>query len=352
MTTPDHVRTATPEHLLAVGARVFEFHGAPSAAARTVATSLVQASLMGHDSHGILRVARYVEKIVQGALNPAAVPQVQRQFGATAVVDGGRGFGQVTAAFGADRAIQLAHAHGIGAVALARTNHVGRLGEYVERISGAGHIGLAFASGAGPGGSVAPYGGRERIFGTNPIAWALPVPDGRGPLVADFSTSLIPEGKIALAHAQGQFLPPGAVLDREGHATTDAQAFYAGGALLPFGGHKGSSLMLLIEVMASLLAGSVPSSSSEYRPGNPTLLLAWSIDAFTERDEYLRHTAALLDRIESSRPAEGFTRVVVPNALELETERQRRVTGIPIPEPVWDELETLSRDAGARLTAS
>jgi LDH2 family malate/lactate/ureidoglycolate dehydrogenase len=350
MTTPDDVRTATPEHLLEVGARVFQFHGAPPAPARTVATSLVQASLMGHDSHGILRIARYLEKIAQGTLIPTAIPQIQRQMGATAVVDGGLGFGQVTAVFGADLAIQLAQTHGIGAVALARTNHVGRLGEYVERISAAGYIGLAFASGAGAGGSVAPYGGTERIFGTNPLAWALPVPEGCGPLVADFSTAMIPEGKVALAHAQGRFLPPGAALDCEGRATIDPQAFYAGGALLPFGGHKGSSLMVLIEVMASLLAGSVPSSSPEYRPGNPTLLLALSIDAFTERSEYLRHTAALLERIESSRPAEGFQRVLVPNALELETERQRRVMGIPIPDSLWDELEALAREAGTRLT--
>ena len=343
------MRTFSPEWLEDVGTRIFESRGAPTTAARTVAASLVTASLMGHDSHGVMRIARYVDKIVQGTLDPAAAPEVSRRLGATAVVDGGRGFGQVAAQYGTRLAIELARTHGIGAVALARTNHVGRLGAYAERISAAGQIGLIFASGAGPGGSVAPYGGSERMFGTNPLAWSLPVPEGRGPLVADFSTSMIPEGKIAVAQARGESLPPGAVIDREGRATTDADAFYDGGALLPFGGHKGSSLVLLIELMASLLAGSVPSSSSEYRPGNPTLILALSVEAFIPRDDYVRHTADLLQRIESSPPAEGFDRVRVPNALELETLQQRRVTGIPLHEPVWTELAGLARAAGLPL---
>jgi uncharacterized oxidoreductase len=219
-----HLTPASTLHQL--GRAIFERHGAPADIAEAVAASLVESSLLGHDSHGVLRIGRYVEKIRARSLRPDARPTLLRQHGATAVVDGQHGFGQTTARFGAATAIDLARQHGIAAVALAHTNHVGRLGEYTEKIAGAGFIALALASGAGPGGSVTAHGGCERLFGTNPLAWALPVPAGRGPLIADFSTSAIPEGKVALAQAKGEKLPLGAVIDRDGQATVDPAAYY------------------------------------------------------------------------------------------------------------------------------
>ena len=328
--------------LTALATGIFVRFGAPPSTAEVVAASLVESSLLGHDSHGILRIARYVDKIREGTLDPAALPRVLRRLGGSAVVDGGRGFGQTTGRFSADLAVELAREHGVAAVSLANTNHVGRLGEYVERISAAGLAAIGFASGAGPGGAVAIHGGSERLFGTNPLAWSLPVSPGRGPLVADFSTAAIPEGKVAMARARGEPLPPGAVIDREGGATTDPAAFYAGGALLPFGGHKGSSLVLFIELAANLLAGSVPASSRDYRPGNPTLLLALSVDAFCPREDYLRYTDELLSRIERSRPAAGVSAVALPHAIELRTAEERRRSGIPVPDEIWRELRQLA----------
>lgn len=341
MTEPNLTPAPT---LLALARSIFERHGTPTDIAQSVASSLVESSLLGHDSHGVLRVGRYVEKIRARTLQPAARPELSRRQGATATIDGRHGFGQTAARYGAETAIKLATEHGVAAVALANTNHVGRLGEYTEQIAAAGLVALAFASGAGPGGAVTAHGGCERLFGTNPLAWALPVPAGRGPLVADFSTSAIPEGKVGMAQAKGEALPPGAVIDRQGNATLDPAAFYAGGALLPFGGHKGSSLVLFIELVANLLASSVPASSRDYRPGNPTLLIALSVDAFGPREEFLRYTEELLARVETSRPAAGGS-VRLPHAIELETARQRRLTGIPIPDPLWRELQTLATES-------
>ncbi len=337
--------TARAEDLQRLAAAVFVAYGAFSEAADTVAHALVRASLCGHDSHGILRIGRYVDKIRQRTLDPAARPSIVHQCGAVAVVDGGLGFGQVSAQFGTDLVIELAYLHGIAAVSLSRTQHIGRLGDYAERISAAGFIALIFASGAGLGGSVTAHGGRERIFGTNPLAWGLPVPAGRAPLVADFSTSAIPEGKIGMAQARGKRLPAGAVIDRKGQPSTDPAAFHDGGALLPFGGHKGASLVLLIEVMASLLGRSVPSSSPEYRPGNPAVLIALAVDAFLPRGDYDRHLAALLTRVENSRPAKGFDRVLLPHTPELETLAKRKRDGIPVPDALWRELQDLARSA-------
>ncbi len=333
------------DELQSFTAGIFTAYGASAADAATVAAALVKASLLGHDSHGLLAIGRYVDKINRGTLHPAAQPTLRHARGSVAVVDGCYGFGQVTARFGVQRVIELARTHGIAAVALSRTNHIGRLGDYAEQISQAGFVALIVASGAGRGGSVAPHGGRERVFGTNPLAWGLPVQHGRGPLIADFSTSAIPEGKVGMARARRESLPPGAVLDRAGRASADPESFYAGGSLLPFGGHKGYSLVLFIEVVASLLAGSVPSSSAEYRPGNPTLLFAIDIEAFLPVSEYHRHTEALLRRIESSQPAEGFERVLLPNAVELAIAARRRKEGIPVPDVLWAELQELGRKA-------
>lgn len=340
------MRTARAEELRRFAADIFVAHGASAADALTVAETLVKASLHGHDSHGILRIGRYVEKIHRGTLHPAAQPVVCHRRGGVAVVDGGLGFGQVAARFGAELALELARTHGVAAVSLSRTTHIGRLGDYAEQIAAAGFIALVFASGADPGGSVAPHGGRERVLGTNPLAWGLPVPPDRAPLVADFSTSAIPEGKVAMARARGERLPAGAVLDCDGRPSTDPADYYAGGALLPFGGHKGYSLGLLVELMASLLAGSVPSSSPEYQRGNPTLLIALEVAAFRPLEEYLRHTDELLRRIEASAPAAGFDRVLVPNALEVEAERRHRRDGIPVPDSLWTELSALAARAG------
>jgi uncharacterized oxidoreductase len=339
------MRTARAEDLQRFATGVFVAHGATAGDASTVAGALVKASLLGHDSHGILRIGRYVDKILQRTLHPAARPRVNHGRGAVAVIDGGYGFGHITAHYGADFALQLAHTHGVAAVALHHTNHIGRLGDYAEKIVAGGCIALIFASGAGPGGSVAAFGGRERIFGTNPLAWGLPVPAGRGPLIADFSTAAVPEGKIGMAKSRGDSLPPGAIFDPAGRPSTDPDDYYAGGAILPFGGHKGYSLVLLIEVMASLLANSVPSSSAEYQVGNPTVMIALEVDTFLPMPEYLRHTEALLQRIESSAPAEGFERVLLPNAIELETFDRRQREGIPVPDGLWAELESLGQSS-------
>jgi LDH2 family malate/lactate/ureidoglycolate dehydrogenase len=339
------MNVAQAEDLQRFAARVFVAHGAAAADANTVASALIKASLLGHDSHGVLRIGRYVDKIRKGTLHPAAQPSFHRRHGATATIDGAFGFGQLAGALGADLAIEIARTHGVAAVALSRTNHLGRVGDYAERISAAGFFALIFASGAGPGGSVAPHGGCERIFGTNPLAWSLPVPPGRGPLVADFSTSAIPEGLVAMAQAREKPLPAGAVLARDGRPTLDPADYYAGGALLPFGGHKGSSLVLLIELVASLLAGSVPASSAEYQPGNPAVIIALDVAAFLPLPDFLRHTEALLCRIESSTPASGAARVLTPNAVEMETAVRRQRYGIPVPVALWTELQALGRDA-------
>src|SRR5690606_26192967 len=141
-----------------------------------------------------------------------------------------------------------------------------------------GLIGIVLASGASAGGSVAPFGGRQRLFGTNPMAWAVPTSDGKAPLALDFATSGIAIGKVQLARDQGTQLPPGMLLTSDGGPTVDPHMFDNGGILLPFGLHKGGGLALMLEIIPTLLCGFARASSPNYHPGNPTLIMALDIE--------------------------------------------------------------------------
>jgi len=276
---------------------------------------------------------------------------VAHRLDAVAVVDGGWGFGQVAAQWGTRMAIDLCHQHGLAAVSLSRAHHVGRLGDYAETLAASGLIGLVFAGGGEPGGAVAIYGSRNRLLGTNPMAIAVPTPPPQPPLVLDFATSALPEGRIAVARAHGAAVPPGCLLDVKGRPSTDPNDFYAGGALLPFGGHKGSALMLMIEILACTLARSAPISSPSYKAGNPTVILAWSISHFTDPELYARLVAELVDRVKHTEPAEGFADVLLPGELEARHRRERESTGVPLSEAVWSELSQLASEFSVPLPA-
>lgn len=345
-----HLPVLTAARLIEVGQATLAAAGTPPAAARAVATSLVESDLRGHDSHGIVRTLAYLEKIRGGQLSPDAVPVVARQHGATATVDGRWGFGQLAARLGADQAVDLAKRSGIGLVALNRTNHVGRLGEYVETVAGRGLIGLAVSGGAAPGGAVAPYGGRERIFGTNPLAWAAPAGPGQPPLVGDFASAATAEGKLAVARASGRPVPSGLLVDRHGQPTTDPADFYAGGALLPFGGHKGYSLLVMVELLATILAGAAPVSSGDYQPGNPTLLIAVSIDTLVPLPRFEALAAELVARVRGTQPAPDQPAVLLPGDIEQQTRQARSRDGVPVPDAIWRQLVATATTLGVGAT--
>jgi LDH2 family malate/lactate/ureidoglycolate dehydrogenase len=320
--------------------------GAPADIAQDVATSLVETNVRGHDSHGVQQLMKYVGKIRDGSLIASARPTVESRRGAVTIVDGGWGFGQVIAAYGADLVGEIALEHGVAVAALRRINHIGRAGEYAERLAGNGLIGIVLASGASAGGSVAPFGGRQRLFGTNPMAWAVPTSDGKAPLVLDFATSGIAIGKIQLARDQGAYLPTGMLLTGTGEPTTDPRAFDNGGILLPFGLHKGGGLALMLEIIPTLLCGFAPASSPNYHPGNPTLIMALDIDCFTERSVFVAEVDALLARVSAATPLADVERVLYPGEPEHLAASERSITGIPIPESTWEQLLVLADSLG------
>jgi uncharacterized oxidoreductase len=321
--------------------RVFRAAGTPDDIADVVATSLVESNIRGVDSHGFIRVPEYLEYIRDGRIEPAARPVISGA-GPVLRVNGQRSFGQLAARESALAGAERARAHGVAIAILGGVKHVGRLGEYVELCAELRHLALAFANGGPRGGLVAPFGGRHRALGTNPLAYAFPVA-GRAPVVADFSTSAAAEGKVRIYRDAGARLPDGWVVDAQGLPSQDPADLYAGGALLPAAGHKGYALGLLGEVLGGVLAGEGCACAGD-DPGNGFVLLV--VDA---GEGFAGGAARAVTALESSPPTESFDGVVVPGSPELETARRRQAAGIPFSAETWRRFVAAARSVDVAI---
>lgn len=309
--------------------------GTPEDLAAIVAESLVDANLAGHDSHGVIRIPSYVAAVRGGQIKPAARARRQTLGGACARVDGEWGWGQPAARLAVDAAVEIASSHGVGVVAIGRCNHIGRLGEYVERFAAAGMMGMAMCNSRA---AVAPFGGYTRLLGTNPVAWSAPYASGKPPVVVDFATSTIAEGKLRVAQADGGKVPAGAVVDSQGRPSPDPAAYYDGGALTTFGGHKGFGLSVMAELMGGVLSGSGPSSLPGFDNGNGTVVLAIDVERFVPRAAFLDQEEALSSAIHEAPAAPGVEMVMMPGEPEWRSRRRRAVEGVPVPAATYQAL--------------
>jgi hydroxycarboxylate dehydrogenase B len=243
--------TFRADQLHAVAVRILEGAGVRPEDAEIVAAELTDANLVGHDSHGVIRLMQYVDYIEQGYVKPDAGFEVVQDHPSYAVIDGHFHFGQVTATKALRLGIEKARTGGAATVVIRNCNHVGRLGSYAQKAAAQGFAGMMCVNAPGPGG-VAPWGGIERRLGTNPIAMAAPWGDGA--LVLDMTSSASAEGKLRVAFQKGEQVPEGWIIDAEGNPATDPSVFYADppGALLPLGGplgFKGFGLSVMIDVV-------------------------------------------------------------------------------------------------------
>ncbi|PRX96153.1 Ldh family oxidoreductase [Allonocardiopsis opalescens] len=331
------VHTVPAGELRALAAEVLRAEGASPADAELVAAALVEANLIGHDSHGVRRLPPYVAAVRRGEVDPRAVPEVLSRHGATVTIAGNRAFGQVAAAMAVRELADAAARHGVAVAVIRDCTHIGRLGEYVETLAREGHVAMALCN-VDP--TVAPFGGRDRRMGTNPMAWALPRAGGP-PVVVDWATSAVAEGKLALALARGERVGPGLVVDPDGRPTTDPADFYRGGALLPFAGHKGYGLSIVIEVIGGLLTGTGISALPDYQGTSGTVLLALDVAPFVPPEEFREQVARYCELLRATPPAEGHREVLVPGDLEERARRERARDGIPLPAATWSELRAL-----------
>jgi LDH2 family malate/lactate/ureidoglycolate dehydrogenase len=331
-----------------LGNRIFRAWGAADDLAACVARSLVDSDLAGIASHGVLRIPIYHGFVKSGWLKPANRPEVVREGAVTAVIDGHWGFGQPAAQLATRMALQKSREHGLAAIGLRQAGHIGRLGEYAEMATREGQIAIVMASGGPTGGLMAPYGGAQRVLSTNPIGAGVPARD-HDPFVMDYATSVVAAGRVELAPDQNAPIPEGWVVDAEGRPAKIARQLVEGGALLPFGEHKGYALALLIEMLCGALTG----AGCTERPdrvishglgGNAAFVIALNPAHFTEEDQFYGAVDGLFDRLQRVKPAVGFEKVMIPGEPEAEKRRQRKGVGYGVAEATWEKITAVAAE--------
>jgi uncharacterized oxidoreductase len=341
-----------PNQLRQFTQEVFEACGVPSHEGAIVADHLIQANLMGVDSHGVIRIPQYVEEIQQKLIVPGAPISIARETETTAVVDGGWNFGLVAGWHATKIAIAKARDHHVACVLTQRCGHAGRLGTFTQRAAEEGFIAFAVCNSPRHGHFVLPWGGREGRLSTNPISFAVPT-NKEFPIVADFSTAAAPEGKIRLYKEQGEKLPEGWILDAQGRPSTEPSDFYGPpmGGILPFGGetgYRGYALSLFVEILGATLAGK---DITIDRPGNDLAFIVIDVSAFLRKEEFYRLVGRVVEYVKSSPPADGFKEVLLPGEPEFRTLEIRQREGIPIDDSIWEQILNCSRAVGVRWGA-
>ncbi len=334
------MKVLSAEYLRDVGVQIFTACGAPAGEAGIVADELVEASLMGLDSHGVIRYVWYTDEVLAGKIRPGSPIQVVKETATTAIVDCGFNFGLVAARRMVEIVAAKAQAEKLACVVSRNCHHVGRLGAYVQALAEQDLIGFATANSSRHGHWVVPFGGREGRLATNPLAYA--VPTAGPPVILDMSTSMISEGKLRVLMHEGKQAPPDSIQDAQGNATTDPNAFYGPprGTILPLGGalgYKGFGLGLLVEILSGILAGGMD-STDDAPFVNGLCLLALDPEAFCGATPFKTLMANLSDCITSTPAAPGHTEVIMPGTLDFRTREQRLVEGIPVPEETWAQI--------------
>ena len=336
-------------------AQIFRAAGSSAEEADTIAAHLVEASLMGHDSHGLIRIKKYIDWVKAGQVVPSQHITLAIDRGALLVADGNFGYGQVIGKEAMELAAERAQRHGLAAIAIRNAGHLGRIGAWPEMLARRGLASVHFVNTSGFGILVAPHGGSDRRFSANPVAAGVPVAGGE-PLVLDIATSVIAEGKIQVARNKGEKLPPGMLLDGEGQATDDPEAFYAQppGAILPFGGHKGSGLSFFCEILAGSLSGGLasnPQSPTAGRLVNNMLSLAFDPEAFGGAEAFARDVTQLIGWTKSSPPIVPGGTVLLPGEIENRTRHERQSTGLPIDGETWKGIVSAAQAVGVEVPA-
>jgi uncharacterized oxidoreductase len=346
--------------LEAFAAGIVRKMGADAEVAAEVARHLVRSNLSGHDSHGVILLPAYVGQADRGELVPAARPAMLRETEAAALIDARRGFGHFSTMHAMEWAIARAPRHGVAAVAVRHSAHIGRLGEYTERAATAGLIGIVTVGAGGTGiGAMLLYGSRERFYGTNP--WSIAVPGVTRAMIYDGATSVLAAGKVNVARAAGTTLPVEGLVDADGRPTRDPAALYAGGALMPLGGqavgHKGSGL-----AMASALIGglamiddpepSAVGASTDRKAGERTGLIGGlfvqAIDpaCFGDVGHYRALVEEHLAAAKRMPVAPGHAEVLLPGEPEALSRGRRGRDGIPLAATTWAELGAVAERFG------
>ncbi len=355
---PTHIVSA--ETLRDFVAAIFRQSGCDAAEAGRIALYLVDGNLTGHDSHGVIRVPRYIESIETGDTLVGQSITVLSESASHAVLDGNFGFGQTIGPQAVDLGIAKARATGLAVVALRQSGHLGRIGAWAERAAAAGLISIHFVN-VSYGPLVAPFGGTGRRFATDPVCIGIPPMAGRAMLLLDMATAIVAEGKVMVASMGGKPVPGDALIWPDGTKSDDPAALYgplvpngprnpgAGpGAIRTFVEHKGSGLAFMCELLAGLLCGggtAQPSRGAEKR--NTNGMLSFYLDpARFGAEDFVRAAIEYADYVKSAPVAAGVAEVLVPGEPEARNRATREAGGVPVMVDTWTRLCALATRFG------
>ena len=329
--------------------RILEFHGVPPEDAKITADHLITANLRGVDTHGVIRLKGYVQRIQAGGNNPKPHMSVVNETPLTAVMDGDNSLGQVGGFRAMALAVQKAEQTGLGIVAMRNSNHYGMAAYYSMMPLPHDMIGISATNVLG---CMAPTGGVEGLFGNNPASIAFPA-GTEPPVVFDFATSKSSWGKAMLCGQNKEPLPEGCFQDAEGRPTLSPQAFLDGGTLLPIAGHKGYGMALSIAILCGLLSDGPFDNELPhlYRKlaepgGNSFVMAAVKVAGFVPIEQFKSRMDEIIRMLRSSRAAPGVDRLYLPGEMECETRKEREDRGIPLSRSMTSELGELAQAAG------
>jgi len=339
------------DRLRAIIGRIFSEAGSADAEAQAVAGHLVEANLAGHDSHGVGMVPHYIQNVRAGLLKPNTQSAVVSDAGAILVVDGQNGYGQVVAAEAMELGLAKVLEHGIALVALRNSHHIGRVGAWGEMCAGAGFVSIHYVNAHGHEPIVAPFGGAEARFATNPYCCALPAMGDRPMTVLDMATSVVALGKVRVALNKGEQMTPGTLIDQQGQPTTEPGVMYETprGALLPIGAHKGYGLALMCEMLGGALTGGGTSHPRHERSTNiinNMLTIIIDPDRVAGDDIFAAAAAEMMDYVTDVRPSDADRPVLVPGDPERASRTERRAGGVPIDETTWAQIAEVAESLG------
>lgn len=348
------------EQLRAFTEEVFLHFGVPESDARLASEVLAVSDLRGIDSHGVARLHTYFDMLTKGRINPKANVKIARETPSTATVDGDNGLGLVVGPKANEIAMEKAEKVGSGWVSVCNTNHFGIAGYYALQALKRDLIGWAMTNSTK---LVTPLWGAERMLGTNPIAIAFPAmeePD----VVIDLATSAVAYGKIEIARRKNESVPNGWIADEHGRPANDPMQMINGGALLPLGsdrehgGHKGYALSAMVDILTCVLSGAnwgpfaPPFALGQELPprqvgkGIGHFFGAMQIEGFIDPDEFKRQMDDWIRTFRKTKAAPGTNGPLIPGDPEREAEAERRKTGIPVLQPVVDDLLDISKKTG------
>ena len=347
------MKTIPPDDLHSVVERIMAAAGTPKEGSKLMADHLVGSHLAGHDSHGVQHLPRYIGQVKSGVIVPDAVPEIVSEVAGAVLVKGNWAWGQVTADYLTRLGIDKASTQKVALISGVQVTHIGRLGHYVEQASRAGIMIWLMTGGQGVDAPLAaPHGGRKALFAPNPMALGFPTSEEH-PFVWDIATTRVAGGKIQLAHSKGQELPAGWIIDKHGNPSTDPDDYYDGGALLPFGEHKGFGLMVASEILGRILTGSEDYVQNErggvHHAKQGAALIAVDAGVFTSAGQFSSRTTDLMKRIRAVPPRTGFSEVLAPGDFEHASRKKRQTEGIQIPESTWDEIVETAESLGLKI---